>query len=157
MIARDLSFFSFILLSPILVLIPLNLYCHYYLVTHVPPGYPSPRAVALNPRGSVSTDSETKWYNLDQRSIWTPERWGFHRKTGKTRSLTGDDGVSYSNAGGAQGRRVRRCRKCDGPKPEVSNRAVYSRHVPADGRWAAYASLLSVQAVRSDDGPPLSL
>jgi palmitoyltransferase len=101
------------MLSPLLILVPLNMYIQYYLVTHVPPGYPSPRALALNSKGPV-VDKKEKWLAHDPKSLWAPERWGM-RKRGGERLLTG------STTGGlaSEGRRVKRCRKCDGPKPEV--------------------------------------
>lgn len=54
------------------------------------------------------------WIVPDTKSIWAPERWGFKKMI---KPLTG----SGRPEGAAEtGRRVRRCRKCDGPKPEVS-------------------------------------
>ncbi|XAO25425.1 hypothetical protein I312_104248 [Cryptococcus bacillisporus CA1280] len=103
-VARGLSLLSLLLLSPLLVLVPLNLYLQYYLATHVPPGFPAPRA--------SGPDKNMSWIVPDTKSIWAPERWGFKKMT---RPLTG----SRQAEGTAEtGRRVRRCRKCDGPKPE---------------------------------------
>ncbi|WVO13681.1 hypothetical protein L204_101302 [Cryptococcus depauperatus] len=106
-IVRDLSLTSLFFLSPFLVFVPLNLYTQYYLVTHVPPGFPSPRA--------SGADKDLKWLITDPKSIWSAERWGFRKR----RPLTA--GITELRAGdrmGETGRRVRRCRKCDGPKPE---------------------------------------
>lgn len=50
----------------------------------------------------------------DTKSIWAPERWGFKKMI---RPLTGG---RQAEGTAETGRRVRRCRKCDGPKPEVS-------------------------------------
>nr|ODN95433.1 vacuolar protein [Cryptococcus depauperatus CBS 7855] len=107
-IVRDLSLTSLFFLSPFLVFVPLNLYTQYYLVTHVPPGFPSPRA--------SGADKDLKWLITDPKSIWSAERWGFRKR----RPLTA--GITELRAGdrmGETGRRVRRCRKCDGPKPEI--------------------------------------
>ncbi|WVQ79515.1 hypothetical protein IAT38_001614 [Cryptococcus sp. DSM 104549] len=103
-VARELSFLGLILLSPLLSLVPLNLYLQYYLVTHVPPGFPSPRASGV--------DKNMTWLVPDPKSFWSSERWGWKKRA---RPLTGLSGVWE---GGDAGRRVRRCRKCDGPKPE---------------------------------------
>ncbi|KGB78092.2 vacuolar protein [Cryptococcus deuterogattii R265] len=104
-VARDLSLLSLLLLSPLLVLVPLNLYLQYYLVTHVPPGFPAPRA--------SGPDENMSWIVPDTKSIWAPERWGFKKMI---RPLTGG---RQAEGTAETGRRVRRCRKCDGPKPEV--------------------------------------
>lgn len=111
-----------LILSPILVLVPLNLYGQYYLVTHVPPGFPSPRAIALSPDGPVSTAREERWIMRDQRSVWRAERWGLGKRG---RPLSGVPEVGSLTPAltppptveGA-GKRIRRCRKCEGPKPE---------------------------------------
>ncbi|WVR08354.1 hypothetical protein IAU60_005409 [Kwoniella sp. DSM 27419] len=106
-VVRSFSLFGFILMLPLLVFVPLNLYGQYYLVTHVPPGYPSPRA--------GGEDKDVSWLVPDTKSVWSGERWGFRRQ----RELTGGYGsVSSVGVQGDASRRVRRCRKCDGPKPE---------------------------------------
>lgn len=112
MIGRSLTTIQAIILSPILILVPLNLYGQYWLVTHVPPGYPSPRAIALSPDKPMSTTREERWIMRDQRSVWRPERWGLGRRG---RALTG---VTESTGQTAPPRRMKKCRKCDGPKPE---------------------------------------
>ncbi|WVW86546.1 hypothetical protein I302_108595 [Kwoniella bestiolae CBS 10118] len=101
-VVRSLSPLSLFLLLPFLILVPLNLYGQYYLVTHVPPGYPAPKP-------SGDDKNRASWLIPNPKSLWSGERWGF-RKRGRT--LTGMSG------GGESSRRVRRCRKCDGPKPE---------------------------------------
>jgi hypothetical protein len=112
-IGRSLSLLPNILLLPITTLVPLNLYGQYYLVTHVPSGFPSPKAGAL----PAQVERESKWLVPNPQSVWAAERWGFRRR--EKRGLTGGVRVGTS-LGGADGRRVKRCRKCDGPKPEVS-------------------------------------
>ncbi|WVQ75214.1 hypothetical protein IAR50_004826 [Cryptococcus sp. DSM 104548] len=112
-VARDLNIFALIILSPILTLVPLNLYLQYYLVTHVPPGYPAPRA--------SGPDRNVKWVIHDPKSVWTSERWGFRKRVRLplSQGSAGDMGGYSRNGGqGEAGRRVKRCRKCDGPKPE---------------------------------------
>ncbi|WWC93157.1 uncharacterized protein L201_008124 [Kwoniella dendrophila CBS 6074] len=104
-VVRTLSPFSLFLLLPLLIFVPLNLYGQYYLVTHVPPGYPAPKP-------SGEDKNKSKWLIQNPKSIWSGERWGFKKRG---RSLTG---MSNSYGGGSSERRVRRCRKCDGPKPE---------------------------------------
>ena len=104
MVSRSLSWITTILLAPVFIIIPLNLYLQYYLVCHVPPGYPSPRTAP----GAKINRGES-WIALTPKSLWTPERWGFRRNTAH-RPLT-----SRSEE---RPKRVRRCRKCDGPKPE---------------------------------------
>ena len=134
-VARDLSIWQTLLLSPIFVLIPLNMYGQYYLVTHIPPGYPSPRALNRSPT-PMPTDSERRWFDLDEKSVWKPERWGFRRRGAGARALTRDwaqsrQGLMLAHGDGnrdqhgqGEGRRLRRCRKCDGPKPEVCSRSA---------------------------------
>ncbi|WWD19997.1 hypothetical protein CI109_104470 [Kwoniella shandongensis] len=108
-VARDLSYLGVFLLSPILSLVPLNMYGQYYLVTHVPPGYPAPKA-------SGKEDKDIKWTIAMPWSYWSGERWGFIKGE---RPLTGGyEGSDGAAAGGEANSRVRRCRKCDGPKPE---------------------------------------
>ncbi|ODO07039.1 hypothetical protein I350_04407 [Cryptococcus amylolentus CBS 6273] len=111
-VARDLNIFALLVLSPILILVPLNLYTHYYLVTHVPPGHPAPRA--------SGPDRNVKWIIHDPKSIWSAERWGFRRRVRLplSQGAAGDTGYSRNGGQGEAGRRVKRCRKCDGPKPE---------------------------------------
>ena len=109
MVIRDMAWIWIVLLSPILALVPLNMYLQYYLVTHVPPGFPSPRAMALSPHGPVTSPRE-KWLSLESASWFRPETWGL---TSRGRSGEEREGLM------SEGRRVRRCRKCDGPKPEV--------------------------------------
>ncbi len=105
-----------LLLSPIFVLVPLNMYGQYYLVTHVPSGYPSSRAAMIS-QTPLDQEAERKWLDLNtEKSIWSPERWGMRKKG---RVLTAANG--YSHAGGRDEKRIKRCRKCDGPKPEVRN------------------------------------
>ncbi|ORY24666.1 DHHC palmitoyltransferase-domain-containing protein [Naematelia encephala] len=111
-IARQLPIFLSILLSPIFFLVPLNLYGQYYLVTHVPPGFPSSRAMGLSPHRALSTDTESRWLVPKPSSIFSAERWGLGKRG---MPLSGMDGYADIRA---QGKRVRRCRKCDGPKPE---------------------------------------
>lgn len=121
-VAQDMSWLALIVLSPVLVLVPLNLYGQYYLVTHVPPGYPSPRAMQRSAE-PMSGELERRWLDMGERSLWKPERWGLYRKgralsgrrdtSGRIQSVNGRHGLE-------EGKRVRRCRKCDGPKPEVS-------------------------------------
>ncbi|EIW72914.1 hypothetical protein TREMEDRAFT_42080 [Tremella mesenterica DSM 1558] len=111
-VVRDLSWFTTLLLSPILFIIPANLYGQYFLVCVTPPGYPSPRALALSPNKPVHSRRDS-WLVHSPRSVWSPERWGMTRRN--TRPLTGEGNVNVTPA--PQGR-VRRCRKCDGPKPE---------------------------------------
>jgi palmitoyltransferase len=118
-----MSWLSLIVLSPVLALVPLNLYGQYYLVTHVPPGYPSARAVQRSAE-PMPVEQERRWLDLNETSIWKPERWGLHRRG---RALSGrrdpsgrtDKGDAVRGMAG-EAKRVRRCRKCDGPKPEVS-------------------------------------
>lgn len=126
-IARELSWSTTVLMLPILVLVPINLYGQYFLVCQVPPGHPSNRALAKSPR-PMSTERETRWLSLSPGSRWSPEGWGRRRAEGNsTRPLMGSDDASFrgevfrteqDTAG--RTKRVRRCRKCDGPKPEVS-------------------------------------
>jgi palmitoyltransferase len=117
-IARDLSWFSAIVLSPVLVLVPFNMYGQYFLASTVPPGYPSPRALQKSPDRPMSTDQEIKWLTHDPRSPCYPEYWGWRKSTSsESRILTGNSG-SGSASGSLARKRVRRCRKCDGPKPE---------------------------------------
>ncbi|WVQ96343.1 hypothetical protein IAU59_003447 [Kwoniella sp. CBS 9459] len=109
-VARSFSPVGLLFMSPLLFLVPLNMYGQYYLVTHVPPGFPSPKA-----RGE---DRDITWLIPNPKSIWSGERWGFQRQ----QKLTAGGG-GYGVGGGdgvweGAGRRVRRCRKCDGPKPE---------------------------------------
>ncbi|WRT69363.1 uncharacterized protein IL334_006347 [Kwoniella shivajii] len=108
-VVRSLSPLSFFLLLPLLILVPINLYGQYYLVTHVPPGYPAPKA--------SGNDKSISWLLSNPKSIWAGERWGFRRRgrtlTGASTGESGSSGI-WEGAG----RRVRRCRKCDGPKPE---------------------------------------
>ncbi|GFZ43290.1 hypothetical protein JCM24511_01009 [Saitozyma sp. JCM 24511] len=106
-VVRDFSFLTFLLLSPILLLVPLNLYLQYYLVTSIPSGFPAPRP-------SGPTKAESRWLVPNPKSLWAPERWGFYRSNAGGRPLTGHNGGVASEPR----RRVRRCRKCDGPKPE---------------------------------------
>lgn len=131
-IGRELSWATTIVLSPILILVPLNLYVQYYLAANVPPGYPSPRALAKSPR-PLPTEREERFLNLSSGSWLSPERWGLVRDVGRSGKV--HNGWRGSNdfhepeevnihdenrRRGAGGRkRVRRCRKCDGPKPEV--------------------------------------
>nr|XP_019009035.1 vacuolar protein [Kwoniella pini CBS 10737]OCF47816.1 vacuolar protein [Kwoniella pini CBS 10737] len=105
-VVRSLSFLSLFILSPLLILVPLNLYGQYYLVTHVPPGYPAPKPTGEDKKSA-------SWLIPNPKSIWSGERWGFVRRG---RTLTGPGGMSGTWEGAS--RRVRRCRKCDGPKPE---------------------------------------
>lgn len=72
-----------ILFAPIAVLVAINLYAHYWLVTHVDPG---------DPRGIVDE--------------WRREQRKQHNN-GMTKQ-------------GQAVPRLRRCRKCGGPKPVVS-------------------------------------
>jgi len=106
-----------ILLSPILVLVPVNMYGQYFLASTVPPGYPSPRALQKSPDRPMSTDLEIKWLTHDPRSPCYPEYWGWRKsQTHESRALTGQSRVGGSTT--QSRKRVRRCRKCDGPKPE---------------------------------------
>ena len=103
-----------ILLSPVLVLVPANLYGQYFYASTVPPGYPSPRALQKSPDRPMSTDLEIKWTTHDPRSPLYPEYWGWKKSSStETRTLTGHSSTATSSQ-----KRVRRCRKCDGPKPE---------------------------------------
>ncbi|OCF40180.1 vacuolar protein [Kwoniella heveanensis CBS 569] len=119
-VARSFSPLGLLFMSPLLCLVPLNLYGQYYLVTHVPPGFPSPKA-----RGE---DRDISWLIPNPKSIWSGERWGFKKRRELTGPSSGGAG-GYNTAPGSglglgdgvwegAGRRVRRCRKCDGPKPE---------------------------------------
>lgn len=117
-IGRDLSWTSTILLSPILILVPLNLYGQYFYASNVPPGYPSPRALQKSPHKPISTEKELRWSTHDPKSPLWPEYWGWKRPSGsEVRTLTGSNSNMGSSGSGSK-RRVRRCRKCDGPKPE---------------------------------------
>jgi hypothetical protein len=65
----------------------------------------------------MSTDLEIKWLTHDPRSPWYPEYWGWRKspsQSQETRTLTGQSSTSMNGSR----KRVRRCRKCDGPKPE---------------------------------------
>lgn len=118
-IARDLSWITSILLSPVLAFVPLNLYGQYFLASNVPPGYPSPRALQKSPDKPMSTEKEIKWSTHDAKSPKWPEYWGWRRPSGiETRPLTGSAPDELPQQPGNGRRRVRRCRKCDGPKPE---------------------------------------
>ena len=118
---RDLGPWSTLFLLPIFILVPLNLYGQYYLVTHVPPGFPSNRALALSP-DPLPQDTDRRWFDLNtEKSLWSPERWGM-RKRG--RPLTSGYGHGSSQDENDGLKRIRRCRKCDGPKPEVSRIVV---------------------------------
>lgn len=116
-VVRQLSWPAAILLSPILSLVPLNLYGQYYLVTHVPPGFPSARALAKSPK-PLPTDVETYWLFPESKTLWTAETWGFRKGGGRILNRNGFHELQ------AAGNRVRRCRKCDGPKPEVRQLAL---------------------------------
>jgi hypothetical protein len=62
----------------------------------------------------MSTDQEIKWTTHDSRSPLYPEYWGWKKShSTETRALTG-----HSSSTTPSKKRVRRCRKCDGPKPE---------------------------------------
>lgn len=74
------------------------MYGQYYLVTHVTPGFPVARS-----------EKDTRLLYPPRGGLLTPERWGLERR-----------GPPPIPAGPHLGMRVRRCRKCDGPKPEVS-------------------------------------
>ncbi|ORX35428.1 DHHC palmitoyltransferase-domain-containing protein [Kockovaella imperatae] len=116
-IGRGLQWSIIFLLSPILVLVPLNLYVQYYLVTHVPPGFPSPRAIALSPNPIKS--SRERWLTLEEGSLFRAETWGFRR--------LGHHAEENDARMDTRGRRVRRCRKCDGPKPERTHHCSVCR------------------------------
>lgn len=118
-VARDISLSWTILLSPIFVLVPLNLYGQYFLVTHVPPGFPSPRAIQKSPVKPLSTEREARWILSNPNSLWSPDRYGLG--IGRQAKSAGFDEIR------ATGKRVRKCRKCDGPKPEVSCRWLCDR------------------------------
>jgi palmitoyltransferase len=123
-IGRDLSWFWTIVLSPVLVLVPVNLYGQYFLVSNVPPGYPSPRALQKSPDRPMSTDQEIKWLTHDARSPCYPEYWGWRKSSSPSQSSGAESRPLTGNAHAYNGqesdtrKRVRRCRKCDGPKPE---------------------------------------
>lgn len=84
---------------PFYALVPLNMYGQYWLATHVPSGYPLPQS-----------EKEERFLGNDPSSWLAPERWGFKRTRG-----TAVNGNAFAGR-----RRVRRCRKCNGPKPPVS-------------------------------------
>lgn len=97
-VARELGFWTTLVLLPVYILVPLNMYGQYYLVTHIAPGFPVARS-----------EQDTRLFYPPRGSVLTPERWGWERR-----------GPPPIPAGPHLGMRVRRCRKCDGPKPEVS-------------------------------------
>ncbi|KAL7423685.1 hypothetical protein Q5752_001267 [Cryptotrichosporon argae] len=103
-VARSLPPWLTLPLLPVYALVPLNMYGHYYLVTTVSPGFPSPRT-ARDTAAPLGPSSE-RW-GAPGPAWARPERWGFAAR----RRLT-DWG---------EPRRVRRCRKCEGPKPERSH------------------------------------
>lgn len=120
-----LGLFTIIVLSPVFIVLPLNLYGHYYLVTHIPPGFPAPTP--------TSAASEQKWLIPDERSLWWAKprkgRKGWRRlstvasKVGSmanadTNVEESEESESDISRPGSR-KRLRRCRKCDGPKPEV--------------------------------------
>ena len=139
-VVRDLSTLTNFLLSPLFLFVPINMYGHYYLVTHVPPGYPAPKP----------TERGTDWLVPNSRSWWAPERWGWRQRGAK--ALTSPETTQ---------RRVRRCRKCDGPKPEVGREFITLRRAKNGGKEiltrVENASLLRVQAVHPPYGSSLSL
>ncbi|KAK1927884.1 DHHC palmitoyltransferase-domain-containing protein [Papiliotrema laurentii] len=117
-VGRDLGPWSTLLLLPIFILVPLNLYGQYYLVTHVPPGFPSSRALALSPN-PLPQDIERRWFDLStEKSLWSPERWGMRKRGRPLTSGYGHVSQQDGNEGQDGSKRIRRCRKCDGPKPE---------------------------------------
>lgn len=122
------------------------MYGQYYLVTHVPPGYPSSRALAKSAK-PLPEAREERWIRTGPGHLWRPERWGMYKRAGSwTGTGTGADtgryktrgarslettGHALSGAGkrpeesyegevrkGRKTQRIRRCRKCDAPKPE---------------------------------------
>lgn len=96
---------------PLYILVPLNMYGQYYLVTHVSPGFPV-----------IRTEKDSRWISHNPRSLVAPERWGFYRSPAAGGNAM-MNGIPPVVGGGEQQQqmpdRVRRCRKCDGPKPEV--------------------------------------
>mgnify|MGYP006876472800 FL=1 len=149
-VGRDLGPWSTLLLLPIFILVPLNLYGQYYLVTHVPPGFPSSRALALSPN-PLPQDIERRWFDLNtEKSLWSPERWGMRKRGRPLTSGYGHVSQQDGNEGQNGSKRIRRCRKCDGPKPEVSRRVVAAL-------MEARASLQCLQTLHSAHGPPLPL
>jgi palmitoyltransferase len=85
-----------ILLLPLYILVPTNMYVQYYLVTHINGGYPASK----DPK-------DNRWITPNPHSLFAPERWGFHKRGPSTQPPVP--------------KQVRRCRKCDGPKPERSH------------------------------------
>ncbi|KAL1405134.1 hypothetical protein Q8F55_008757 [Vanrija albida] len=94
-VARNLSFWPTLLLLPVYLLVPLNLYGQYWLVTHVTSGFPTARSARDQPPTYAPA------------SRLAPERYGWTR----------DGPPPLPAATALQRVRVRRCRKCNGPKP----------------------------------------
>ncbi|CAD6573713.1 MAG: hypothetical protein TREMPRED_000891 [Tremellales sp. Tagirdzhanova-0007] len=78
--------------------------------------------MALSPNKPVIRPND-RWLIPNPKSIWAPERWGWRARSG--RELTGHEEAQ---------KRVRRCRKCDGPKPEVRHDTRWDHHLMEMGR-----------------------
>lgn len=115
---------------PFYALVPLNMYGQYWLATHVPSGYPLPQS-----------EKEERFLGNDPSSWLAPEQWGFKRTRGTA--------VSGNAFGGR--RRVRRCRKCNGPKPPVSYfaelEAGANGSAPTTAQYASAACSLWITTV----------
>jgi palmitoyltransferase len=140
-----------LLATPVVALILVNMYGHYYWVTKIPPGTPSfsmewddsgsswPWAVkrgagpvGLRGGGGIP-GPQRRWQDSPLRE----------RREGE-RSIVGNvemvEERSHSlgpitSKLGQEKKKVRRCRKCDGPKPDVGGPGTLQRFV----RWLMLA------------------
>lgn len=156
------------LFLPYALLVSINMYGHYWWCTRIDPGTPSFDESSLATEGrywATPKGRPSSWRGGGGADIGVMD---WHRGPGaqpsgeinKGMQVVEEQGHSFSPASSRQDGqpKIRRCRKCSGPKPDVSRLVCLQSALGAEYRRpAADTPLLSLQEMRLHDGPSLPL